>query len=172
MKTILATGQFLTLVREGHWEYAERVQERGAVLIVALTDSEEVLLVEQYRVPLHAPVIELPAGIIGDEPLSGGESRAEAARRELLEETGYAAEKMEPLIAGPGSSGMSSEIVTLFRATGLRRAGAGGGVAHEKIVLHQVPLRQAFDWLRDQAGAGLLIDPKVYAGLYFLENRR
>jgi ADP-ribose pyrophosphatase len=168
MKAKLFTGQFLSLVREGHWEYAERVKATGAAIIIALTPERNLLLVEQYRIPCHARTIELPAGIIGDEPGAGDESHAEAARRELLEETGYAADGIEPLTTGPASSGAISELVTLFRATGLRKTGAGGGIGHEDITVHEVPLPQVNEWLADKARSGLLVDPKVYAGLYFL----
>src|SRR5215471_5242671 len=122
MKTkpkILATGEFLSLIREGHWEYARRVNASGAAIIIAVTEEKKLLLVEQYRIPCHARTIELPAGIAGDERGAENEPLAEAARRELLEETGYAAEALEPLVTGPASSGATSEIITLFRATGL-----------------------------------------------------
>jgi ADP-ribose pyrophosphatase len=171
LKTTLFTGRFLALVREGHWEYAERVNATGAAIIVAVTDERKLLLVEQYRIPCQARTIELPAGIIGDEPQAGNESRAEAARRELLEETGYAAGQIEPLTTGPSSSGLASEVVTLFRATQLRRVNAGGGVAHEAITVHEVPLAEIDAWLVEKAKAGVLVDPKIYAGLYFLQKR-
>src|SRR5512140_2573788 len=63
----LFTGRFLALVREGRWEYAHRVNATGAAIILAVTDDQRLLLVEQYRIPCHARTIELPAGIIGDE---------------------------------------------------------------------------------------------------------
>ena len=170
MKTILLTGKFLGLVEEGHWEYAERVNATGAAIIVAVTEEQRLLLVEQYRIPVHARTIELPAGVIGDEPLNGSESNAEAARRELLEETGYEAGCIEPLTTGPASSGLSSEIVTLFRASRLRRVGQGGGVAHEEITVHEVTLADVREWLAAKARAGVMIDPKVYAGLYFIRE--
>ncbi len=166
----LFTGRFLALVREGRWEYADRVNATGAAIILAVTDDEKILLVEQYRIPCHARTIELPAGIIGDEPGSGNESHAEAARRELEEETGYLAEEMEPLTTGPASSGLTSEIVTLFRASGLRKTGQGGGVSHEEITVHEVPFSAAHEWLDAKARSGVLIDPKIYAGLYFLQH--
>lgn len=170
MNTTLFTGKFLTLIKEGHWEYAERVNATGAAIIVAVTDEQKLLLVEQYRIPVHARTIELPAGIIGDEPGAANELFADAARRELLEETGYSASHMEALTHGPASSGLTSETVTIFRATGLRRTGKGGGVAHEEITVHEVPLTNVDEWLERQAKSGALIDPKIYAGLYFVRN--
>jgi ADP-ribose pyrophosphatase len=101
VKTTLYGGRFLSLVRENNWEYAERLNTTGAAIIVAVTEEGKLLLVEQYRIPCHARTIELPAGIIGDDPGAGSESHAEAAQRELLEETGYAADKMEALATGP-----------------------------------------------------------------------
>jgi ADP-ribose pyrophosphatase len=165
--TTLHTGKFLALIKEGYWEYVDRVNATGAALILAVTADQKILLVEQYRIPVHARTIELPAGIIGDEPGNANESRAAAARRELLEETGYAAGHIEQVATGPACSGITSERVTLFRASGLRRAGKGGGVAHEDIVVHEIPLVEAVAWLEKKAGTGVLIDPKVYAGLFF-----
>lgn len=167
-QTVLFTGKFLSIVKEGRWEYAERVNATGAAIIVAVTPDQKLLLVEQYRIPVHTRTIEMPAGIIGDEAEFRRESHAEAARRELLEETGYAADKMEILTTGPASSGLTSEVVTLFLATGLRKAGAGGGVAHEEIIVHEVPLNQVHAWLEAKVQAGYMVEPKVYAGLYFL----
>jgi len=167
-QTTLYTGKFLALIKEGHWEYAHRTQASGAAIIVAVTNDQKLLLVEQYRIPLHARTIELPAGIIGDTADSDGERKDAAARRELLEETGYHAGHIEELTQGPASSGLASEIVTLFRATHLRRVGAGGGIGHEEIVVHEIPLEEVHQWLESRAAKGTLVDPKVYAGLYFL----
>jgi ADP-ribose pyrophosphatase len=167
-KTILYTGKFLSLIKEGHWEYAVRVNATGAAVIVAVTDEQKLLLVEQYRTPVQSRTIELPAGIIGDEAGHSNESFTEAARRELREETGYDAEYIELLMTGPASGGLTSELVTLLRATGLRRVGPGGGVALEKIIVHEVPLSEIDSWLAAKAQTGVIIEPKVYAGLYFL----
>ncbi|HTR40995.1 MAG TPA: NUDIX hydrolase [Pseudomonadales bacterium] len=168
MKNVLYTGKYLSLVKEGHWEYAHRVNATGAVVIAAVTEEQKILLVEQYRIPVQSRTVEFPAGIIGDEIDLKDESHAEAARRELREETGYDAEQIETLTTGPASSGLTSELVTLLRASGLRRVGAGGGVAHEKITVHEVPLSEIDTWLAAKVQAGLMIEPKVYAGLYFL----
>ena len=167
-QTTLYPGKFLARVKEGHWEYADRTNATGAAIIVAVTEEQKLLLVEQYRIPVHARTVELPAGIIGDEPGSSDEAQAEAARRELVEETGYEAGQMEALTHGPASSGLASETVTLFRASKLRRVGAGGGVAHEDITVHEVPLADVHAWLEAKAKSGVLVDSKVYAGLYFV----
>ena len=171
-KTVLHSGKFLALVREGRWEYADRVNATGAAIIIAVTAEQRVLLVEQYRIPVQARTIELPAGIIGDEPGSTNESQAGAARRELLEETGYAAETIELVTAGPSCSGITSERITLVRALGLRKTGKGGGVEHEDITVHEVPLAEAVAWLERKAREGVLIDPKVYAGLFFVTQSK
>ena len=165
--TTLHTGKFLTLIKEGHWEYVDRIQATGSCLILAVTVDQRILLVEQYRIPVHARTIELPAGIIGDEAGGSNESQVAAAQRELLEETGYTAERMEALNTGAACSGITSERMTLFRASGLSRVGQGGGVAQEDIVVHEVPLIEVTTWLRKKAETGILIDPKVYAGLFF-----
>lgn len=155
-------------MQEGHWEYAHRPHATGAVLVAAVTDTRKLLLVEQYRIPVHARTIELPAGLVGDNAGDPEESAREAARRELIEETGYAAGHLAPLLRGPASSGLGSEIATLFRATGLQRVGPGGGVGREAITVHEVPLTEVHDWLVARAQSGVLVDPKVYAGLYFI----
>jgi ADP-ribose pyrophosphatase len=164
----LHTGKFLALIKEGHWEYAERVNASGAVIIVAVTGERKLLLVEQYRIPIHVRTIELPAGIIGDEPGSSDESIAAATKRELLEETGYSAEGVEILTTGPSSAGLTSELVTLVMASGLKRVHAGGGIANENITVHEVPVGDVQQWLAEKEKQGLMVEPKVYAGLYFL----
>jgi ADP-ribose pyrophosphatase len=171
-QTTLYTGKFLALIKEDHWEYVDRVNATGAALIAAVTEEQKLLLVEQYRIPVHARTIELPAGIIGDQPGDSQESTAEAARRELMEETGYSAERMEPLTTGPACSGLTSERVTLFRASGLQRTGKGGGVAHEDITVHEIPLGEVLPWLEAKGKTGVLIDPKVYAGLFLITQSK
>jgi ADP-ribose pyrophosphatase len=85
-----------------------------------------------------------------------------------LEETGYIADNFEALMTGPSCSGITSERVTLFRASGLRRVGEGGGVANEDITLHEIPMFEMVSWLETKARTGVLIDPKIYAGLFFM----
>lgn len=169
-RTVLAAGRHLRFVVEEGWEYVERPRVSGIAVIVAVTREDRLLLVEQYRRPVGGRVLELPAGLAGDVAGHEGEDLADAARRELLEETGYEAGTMTPLAQGPPSVGVTSEVVTFFRAEGLRKAGPGGGDGTEAIVVHEVPSREVDAFLRSRAAGGLLVDPKVYAGLYLVSR--
>jgi ADP-ribose pyrophosphatase len=140
----------------------------GIVAIVAVTDDGKLLLVEQYRPPVAKSVIELPAGLAGDEAGHEQEDLSAAARRELLEETGYEADEMEFLTEGTPSAGIADEIITLFRASGLKKTGKGEGDGSEQITLHEVAVNEVISWLEQKRQAGLLVDLKVYSGLYFV----
>jgi ADP-ribose pyrophosphatase len=133
----------------------------GVVSVVAVTARGEIVLVEQRRAAVGRRVLELPSGLAGD---GGREGLARAARRELLEETGYRARRLVRLGELAASAGIVAEVVTLFRATGLVKAGRGGGDATERITVHRVPLAGAAAWIARRGG---LVDPKVYAGLHF-----
>jgi ADP-ribose pyrophosphatase len=166
----LYEGKYLTLRREGTWEYVERPYARGAAFIVAVTGAREIVLVEQYRVPLHRRCIELPAGIIGDEAAFANEGVEAAALRELEEETGFRGARAELLTSGPVGAGLASEILYLFRAHDLQRVSAGGGVEGEDITVHVVPLAGIGEWLAQQGRSGKWVEPRVYAGLWFAQN--
>jgi len=160
-------GKYLRVRVCGSWEYAERPNSPAGIVIIAVTPENKLLLTEQYRVPMQKPVIELPAGLAGDEHY-GGEEFVEAARRELREETGYEAAEWEQLVGGPTSAGLSNEIVVFFRGRKLRKVCSGGGSGDEKIRIHEVPLAQVPGWLKDKEKEDVAIDPRIYAGLYFL----
>jgi ADP-ribose diphosphatase len=168
---IVWRGKFLRVLKHGRWEYADRVGSSGAVVIAGVTGDGNLILTEQFRIPVNQRVIELPAGIAGDIPGHEGEELAIAARRELHEETGYEAAGMELLFSGPPSAGLASEVVTFFKATGLRKVAKGGGEGHEEIDVHEVPLKEVDGWLRRKMDGGLLVDPKVYTGLYFATRK-
>lgn len=169
---ILFEGDYLHVCRVDTWEYVERVNARGAVIIVAVTPQQELLLVEQRRAPMKGPVIELPAGLVGDIVGEEDEPMSVAAERELEEETGYQAERFEFLTAGPPSAGLASEVLSFYRAHGLTRVGEGGGDDSEDITVHRVPLTDLDGWLKDRREQGVWVDPKVYTGLYFIQRDR
>ncbi len=164
--TTIASGRYLRLVRRGTWEYAERLGTSGAVCIVAVTDDRKLVLIEQPRPAMNGPVIELPAGLVGDGEDAGELGRA-AANRELIEETGFEAASIVEVAEGPVTPGLSNERVALFLATGLKRVGTGGGVDGEQITVYEVPLAEVEAFLREQAARGRAIDLKVYSALYF-----
>ena len=166
----LFNGRWLRMMRRGAWEYAERVNPGGAVIVVAVTDDDEVLFVEQFRVPIQRKTIELPAGLIGDQDDFRHEGAIETAHRELEEEAGYRAGRIEYVMAGPSSAGMSTEEVAFARAFDLVRVGDGGGDHTEQITVHRVPRAGVAPWLAAKAREGYSIDPKLYAGLYFLDR--
>jgi ADP-ribose pyrophosphatase len=166
-KRTLAQGNYLRLVEEGGWEFTERVGSSGVVVLVALTQGGELLLVEQYRPPLKARVLELPAGLVGDRKEFEGEAFESAAARELEEETGYRAGSISFLASGPSAAGSSNTLIHFYLATGLEKTGDGGGDEHEDIQVHVVPVTEAASFAAARGGEGRLIDPKLYAGLYF-----
>ena len=152
-------GKYLSVRKNGTWEYAERVAGIAAAVIVAIDGEGQLLLVEQYRVPLGRPCLELPAGLVGDE--SAGESVAEAARRELEEETGYLAAVVEERGDYFSSPGMTSESFTLVLATGLTRTGDGGGDAQENITVHRVAPEAVAGFVATKRREGVAIDAKM-----------
>src|SRR4051794_40952727 len=88
-------GNHLVVLESDGWEFAERRSGKSAVAIVARTDDGQVILTEQMRQPVDAMVIDLPAGLIGDE--EGHSDPEETARLELEEETGYTCTSVELL---------------------------------------------------------------------------
>lgn len=167
---LLYEGRWLRMKSRGRWEFAERVRPGGAALILAISDDDCLLLVEQLRVAVARRTIELPAGLVGDTAEFAGESLAAAALRELEEETGYRAERVEALHSGPSSAGMSNEIIHYVRAHGLHKVGSGGGDASEDITVHEVPLAGVPRWLAERAAEGLSVDLKLLAGLWLLDH--
>jgi ADP-ribose pyrophosphatase len=162
-------GTWLRMMRRGRWEYVERTNAGGvSVIIVATTPQHTLLFVEQTRVPLQCKTIEMPAGLVGD--VEAGESLLVAAERELLEETGWRAGRIEYLMTGPSSAGMSTELMAFVRARDLVREHAGGGDESEDILVHEIPAQDAARWLAQKMAEGYAIDPKVWAGLYFAER--
>lgn len=168
---IVWQGKYLRVRVAGKWEYAERPNSPAGVVIVAVTPEGDLLLTEQFRVPMSRNTIELPAGLSGDDDYAG-EHYLETAKRELREETGYEAAEWEELTQGPPSAGLSNEVVAFYLAQNLRKVGAGGGEGSEQIHVHHVPLHHAAEWLKQKEKEGACIDPKVYVGLYFLNRAK
>jgi ADP-ribose diphosphatase len=160
---VLYEGEHLELRRRRGWEYVEHRVAKESVMVVALTSDGRIVLVEEFRPAVDASVICLPAGLVGDE---GPEESASAARRELLEETGWEAGALELLGRGPGSAGMSSEIVGFYCARDVERTGEQGERERKEIRVHVVPLADLVRWTGEKEDAGVLVDPKVWAGLF------
>ena len=138
------------------------------MIIIAVTPEDKLLFVEQFRIPMDAATIEMPAGLVGD--IDAGDTLELAASRELLEETGWQAAHVEVLMIGPTSSGMSNEQIAFVRATGLTRIHAGGGDDSEDITVHEVPVADAPRWLAQKMAEGYSMDPKLWAGLWLLDH--
>ena len=165
----IAEGKRLLLFEHDGWEFAERKKGKTAVAVLAMTDDGHVILIEQFRAPVQKRVVDWPAGLVGDE--DENDDPAATAKKELEEETGYTCDSVELLASGPSSPGIVSEIVSFYRARGVRLIGKGGGVGGEDIDVHTVPLRDIRAWLQKKKGAGVLIDLKIWGGLYWLNEQ-
>ena len=165
-EAIVWQGKFITAKVNGKWEYVSRARGIKAAVILAVDDGSfgevqdrHVILVEQYRVPLGRMCLELPAGLVGDE--TEGEAVELAAARELEEETGYQAERIEVIGEFYSSPGMVSESFTLVRAHGLTKVSDGGGVDGEDIIVHRVALGDVPAFIAAKRGEGCGIDVKL-----------
>lgn len=160
---IMCEGKFVRALKRGKWEYASRANEIRAVVILAEHD-DKTILIDQPRVPLGARCVELPAGLVGDVDR---DATVEAtAVKELEEETGFTAERIEVLGEFYSSPGMLSEGFTLVRAHGVRRIGEGGGDEHEDIAVHLVARAEIPNFLEQKRAEGFGIDAKL---LMFLD---
>jgi ADP-ribose pyrophosphatase len=155
------------MLARGRWEFVTRNTTRPAVGIVAITDDGKVVLVEQYRPPVARNVVEIPAGLTGDIEGSEDEALVEAAKRELMEETGYAAKHWTQLGGGYSSPGLTDESIVLFLAEGLERRHAGGGDENEQITVHEVAWDGVVTWLNER---NVRVDLKLLAGLYAAQH--
>lgn len=162
---VMWEGRFITAKKRGRWEYVGRARGIRAAVIIALDDDTDgtrhVILVSQYRVPLGRFCLELPAGLVGDDAGGEGEDAFTAAARELEEETGYRAARLEVLGEFYSSPGMVSEAFTLLRARGLTRVGEGGGTEGENITVHRVAFRDLSRFVAEWRRAGHAVDVRI-----------
>jgi ADP-ribose pyrophosphatase len=155
---LMWAGKYVRALKRGKWEYASRTRNIGAVVILAEIDGK-VILIDQPRVPTDCRCIELPAGLVGDEdPNATVEG---TAIKELEEETGYTAERVERLGEFYSSPGMLSEGFTLVRAHGVRKIGEGGGDESEEINVHLVPRAEVANFLEQKRAEGFGMDAKL-----------
>lgn len=173
-KKVRWQGRFMSIVEiryrdakgmERTWEAIERVNIGGIVVMVAITPANTVLLERQFRPPLGRDVLELPAGLV--DP---GEAMEAAARRELIEETGWSARELRFLVEGPMSTGASTEIIRTYLCTGLEQVGKSGGDDNEIIEVIEVPIESVNEYLVNAQAGGMLVDLKVF-GLVELARR-
>jgi len=167
---ILHEGKFIRFVRKGEWEYFQRNNCSDIVIIVATTKNDEVVFVEQFRPPVNKLVIEFPAGLVNDLNDKRRETILTAAKRELLEETGFQAKGIKKILVGPVSAGSSADLVTMVRALNAVKVADGGGDEFENIKIHVIALSKVDRWLKQMAQKGRLIEPKIYTGLYYIKN--
>lgn len=158
-------GRFITTKTRGRWEYVGRSRGIRAAAIMAIDEDADgtrhVLLVGQYRVPLGRFCLEIPAGLVGDDDGSEDEHAIEAAKRELEEETGYAASDWTNLGEFYSSPGMVTESFTLLRARGLTKVSEGGGISEENIEVYRVPIDGLADFVARWREAGHGVDVRV-----------
>jgi ADP-ribose pyrophosphatase len=173
-------------VHKTGWEFVSRSKASQGVTIVAVTEKMKLVLVEQYRIPIGAVVIELPAGLVGDTHLDEEDNAIAAAKRELKEETGYSCEEVEIICNGSFLPGLTDEINTLCWAKGLSSQDVINDQHDDQIYKHEtkegltdegeetcvydVPLARVEDWLKEQIEEGKVVDMKVYLGVFFFRS--
>ncbi|HMK44794.1 MAG TPA: NUDIX hydrolase [Dissulfurispiraceae bacterium] len=153
------------------WEGVERVGCNGIVVIIPMTPAGELVFIRQFRPILNRYVVEFPAGL-NDK----GDDLPGAARRELIEETGFAAGTLEVMAEGPVSSGLSAEVTTIYLAKNIAPASeqelkANKPDESEKIEVFVVPMNNAIDWLRQMQDRGDYVDLKVFGFIELVRSR-
>jgi ADP-ribose pyrophosphatase len=161
---VMWEGKFVRALRRGKWEYASRARDIRAVVILAEFEGK-VVLVDQPRVAPDCRCVELPAGLVGDQDPDA--TIEGTAVKELEEETGFTAERIERLGEFYSSPGMLSEGFTLVRAHGLRRIGPGGGDENEDIKVHLVTRADIPNFIEQKRAEGFGVDAKLLLLLNF-----
>jgi ADP-ribose pyrophosphatase len=148
--------------RDGAVHVREIVEHAPAAAVVAVDEQQEILLVRQLRPAVGQVLLELPAGI-----LDPGEDPVTCARRELEEETGYTADRLEPLVRFYPSPGFCTELLHVFVAQGLREC-SGQPDDDEELELVRMPLAEAMQLVR----RGEITDSKTVIGLLAFREYR
>jgi ADP-ribose pyrophosphatase len=161
---VMWEGKYVRALRRGKWEYASRARDIRAVVILAEHEGK-VILVDQPRVAPGCRCVELPAGLVGDQDRNA--TVESIAIKELEEETGFTADRVERLGEFYASPGMLSEGFTLVRAYGVRKVGEGGGDENEDINVHLVPRTEIANFLEQKRAEGFGMDAKLLLLLNF-----
>ena len=165
VRKVVTEGRFLRFVRIGTWEAVERTSPRPAVGVAALTVDGEMVLVEQWRPPMGSAVIEIPAGLVGDLPGKSRESSASAARRELLEETGFRAREWARAGQMHLAIAYSTEVIHIYFARGLTQ-GERQLDAGEFLDVFTATPEELMAWCRD----GQVTDAKTLSCMVWVHN--
>jgi ADP-ribose pyrophosphatase len=151
-------GKYVRALKRDKWEYASRTNNISAVVILAEYEGK-VILVDQPRVPPDCRCIELPAGLVGDQDPNA--TIEGTAIKELEEETGFTADRVERLGNFYSSPGMLSEGFTLVRMHSVRRIGEGGGDENEDINVHLVARADVPNFVEQKRAEGFGVDVKL-----------
>lgn len=167
-------GVFIRVIRRhfigssgkpGMWEVVERKNTHGRIVVIAaVTPERELILQKSFRVPFQNYVIELPAGLMDKE----GESEEDTARRELLEETGYAVDDMKLLVSGSFNAGLTTSVIALYQGTNARMVQAQALDDAEDIEVIKVPVTEVLAFMQTQKE--YIVDIKITSALPFLEK--
>ena len=161
---VMWAGKYVRVLKRDRWEYASRTNNVTAVVILAEYEGK-VILIDQPRVPLDSRCIELPAGLVGDtDPNATVET---TAIKELEEETGFTADRVERLGEFYASPGMVAESFTLVRAHGVRKVGDGGGDDSEDINVHLVAREDIPNFIEQKRAEGFGVDVKLLIFMNF-----
>lgn len=163
---LLFESKFIRVWNRDHWEWASRPQSTHGVHVIAITPDRRIVLVEQYRYPVDAPVLDLPAGMV-ERADPSEKDLLEVANLELVEETGYRAGTLKLLAVGSIAPGLVDEMQGLVLATDLEKVGDGGGIDKERILVHEAPLDGYEAWLDQRRAEGMVVDLLVYLALSF-----
>lgn len=150
---------------DGHEFTRDVVRHPGAVAVLPLHDDGSVTLVRQYRAPIDAELIEIPAGIRDVD----GEDLRLTAERELVEEVGLTAQHYEHLGEFHVAAGLTDESVHLFLATGLTHVGADNqGPEEEAMTIERLPLAELVAMIE----RGEVTDAKTIISALLVARRR